>query len=296
MDLATFFQFALSGLITGCVYALVAIGFVMCANVSGIVNFAQGEFVMIGGVVTAGLVTMQVPLVLAILIALAIGTVLGLLQERLTVAPIRSAPMFLQATVALAVSVLIRSIALVTMGKDAYGMSGFSGDDVFELLGAYLPMQALWVWGATAALLAATFWLLRFTDLGRAIRAVSINPRAAELMGIRTSRMSMLVFAGTGAAGALVGVVIAPITSASWDSGLEFGVKGFTAAIIGGFRSPAWATLAALGLGALESLSAGYISSSTKDIVTYGVLLLYLMIRGGVFALGGRTENRTAGL
>jgi branched-subunit amino acid ABC-type transport system permease component len=296
MDFANFFQFALSGLITGCVYALVAIGFVLCANVSGIVNFAQGEFVMIGGVVAAGLVTMQVPLAAAIAIAVIAGTILGLLQERLTVAPIRHAPMFLQATVALAVSVLIRSVALVTMGKDAYGMAGFSGDDVFELLGAYLPMQALWVWGATAALLAVTFWLLRFTDLGRAIRAVSINPRAAELMGIRTGRMTMLVFAASGAAGAMVGVVIAPITSASWDSGLEFGVKGFTAAIIGGFRSPAWATLAALGLGALESLSAGYVSSSTKDIVTYGVLLLYLMIRGGVFAIGGRTESRAASL
>lgn len=296
MDFANFFQFALSGLITGCVYALVAIGFVLCANVSGIVNFAQGEFVMIGGVVSAGLVAMQIPLAPAIAIAVIAGTILGLLQERLTVAPIRHAPMFLQATVALAVSVLIRSVALVTMGKDAYGMAGFSGDDVFELLGAYLPMQALWVWGGTAALLAVTFWLLRFTDLGRAIRAVSINPRAAELMGIRTGRMTMLVFAASGAAGAMVGVVIAPITSASWDSGLEFGVKGFTAAIIGGFRSPAWATLAALGLGALESLSAGYISSSTKDIVTYGVLLLYLMIRGGVFAIGGRTENRAAGL
>jgi branched-chain amino acid transport system permease protein len=296
MDFANFFQFALSGLITGCVYALVAIGFVLCANVSGIVNFAQGEFVMIGGVIAAGLVTMQIPLAAAIVVAVIAGAILGLLQERLTVAPIRHAPMFLQATVALAVSVLIRSVALVTMGKDAYGMAGFSGDDVFELLGAYLPMQALWVWGATAALLAVTFWLLRYTDLGRAIRAVSINPRAAELMGIRTGRMTMLVFAASGAAGAMVGVVIAPITSASWDSGLEFGVKGFTAAIIGGFRSPTWATLAALGLGALESLSAGYVSSSTKDIVTYGVLLLYLMIRGGVFAIGGRTENRAASL
>ena len=296
MDFANFFQFALSGLITGCVYALVAIGFVLCANVSGIVNFAQGEFVMIGGVIAAGLVTMQIPLAAAIAVAVIAGTVLGLLQERLTVAPIRHAPMFLQATVALAVSVLIRSVALVTMGKDAYGMAGFSGDDVFELLGAYLPIQALWVWGATAALLSVTFWLLRFTDLGRAIRAVSINPRAAELMGIRTGRMTMLVFAASGAAGAMVGVVIAPITSASWDSGLEFGVKGFTAAIIGGFRSPAWATLAALALGALESLSAGYVSSSTKDIVTYGVLLLYLMIRGGVFVIGGRTESRAASL
>jgi branched-subunit amino acid ABC-type transport system permease component len=293
MYLATFAQFALSGLTTGCVYALVAIGFVLCANVSGIVNFAQGEYVMVGGVVAAGLVSMNVPLVAAIPAAVLLGATLGFLQERLTVAPIRRAPMFLQATVALGVAVLIRSVALVVWGKDPYGMPGFLGDDVFTLFGAYLPFQALFVWGATAVFLGATFGLLKYTELGRAIRAVAINPRAATLMGIKTGRISMLVFAASGAAGALAGVVIAPITSASWDAGLEFGVKGFTGAIIGGFRSPFWATMAALGLGMLESLSAGYVSSAAKDIVTYGALLLYLMIRGGVFVFGGRAVSAT---
>jgi branched-chain amino acid transport system permease protein len=201
--------------------------------------------------------------------------------------------MFLQATVALGVAVLIRSVALVVWGKDPYGMPGFLGDNVFTLFGAYLPFQALFVWGATAVFLGATFGLLKYTELGRAIRAVAINPRAATLMGIKTGRISMLVFAASGAAGALAGVVIAPITSASWDAGLEFGVKGFTGAIIGGFRSPFWATMAALGLGMLESLSAGYVSSAAKDIVTYGALLLYLMIRGGVFVFGGRAVSAT---
>jgi branched-subunit amino acid ABC-type transport system permease component len=288
MDFATLAQFALSGLTTGCVYALVAIGFVLCANVSGIVNFAQGEYVMVGGIVAAGLVAMQVPLYAAILVAVLLGAALGFLQERLTVAPIRRAPLFLQATVALGVAVLIRSVALVVWGKDPYGMPGFGGDEVFVLLGAYLPLQTVFVWSATAAFLGATFWLLKYTELGRAIRAVAINPRAARLMGIKTGRISMLVFVAAGAAGALGGAVIAPITSASWDAGLEFGVKGFTGAIIGGFRSPFWATIAALGLGMLESLAAGYISSEAKDIITYGLLLLYLMIRGGVFAFGGR--------
>ena len=293
MDLATFVQFALSGLTTGCVYALVAIGFVLCANVSGIVNFAQGEFVMVGGIVTAGLVSLSVPLVPAVAVAVLLGCVLGFLQERLTVAPVRRAPMFLQATVALGVAVVIQSVALLVWGKDPYGMSGFIGDDSFALLGAYLPLQALFVWGATALFLGATFYLLKYTELGRAIRAVAINQRAATLMGIKTGRMSMLVFAASGAAGALAGVVIAPITSASWDSGLEFSVKGFTAAIIGGFRSPFWATVAALGLGILESLSAGYVSSASKDIVTYGLLLLYLMARGGVFLRGRRAVAPT---
>ena len=291
MDFDTLAQFALSGLTTGCVYALVAIGFVLCANVSGIVNFAQGEYVMIGGIVTAGLASTGVPIAAAVVIAVAVGAALGFAQERLTVAPIRRAPMFLQATVALGVAVLIRSIALVVWGKDPYGMSGFIGDDAFVFLGAFLPLQALFVWGATALFLATTFWLLKYTELGRAIRAVAINPRAARLMGINIGRMSLLVFTASGGAGALAGVAITPITAVSWDAGLEFGVKGFTGAIIGGFRSPFWATVAALGIGMLESLSAGYVSSEAKDIVTYGVLLLYLMIRGGVFVLGGRAAG-----
>ncbi len=295
MDLATFAQFALSGLTTGCVYALVAIGFVLCANVSGIVNFAQGEYVMVGGIVTAGLASLAVPLPVAILVAVFLGGVFGFLQERVTVAPVRRAPMFLQATVALGVAVVIQSAALIVWGKDPYGLSGFVGDDVFVLLGAYLPLQALFVWGATAAFVGAAFYLLKFTELGRAIRAVAINPGAATMMGIKTGRMSMLVFAASGAAGALAGVVIVPITSASWDSGLEFGVKGFTGAIIGGFHSPFWATAAALGLGVLESLAAGYVSSEAKDIVTYGVLLAYLMIRGGAFLRGRRVVASTGG-
>ncbi len=167
MDLATFAQFALSGLTTGCVYALVAIGFVLCANVSGIVNFAQGEYVMVGGIVTAGLASLAVPLPVAILVAVFLGGVFGFLQERVTVAPVRRAPMFLQATVALGVAVVIQSAALIVWGKDPYGLSGFVGDDVFVLLGAYLPLQALFVWGATAAFVGAAFYLLKFTELGR---------------------------------------------------------------------------------------------------------------------------------
>ena len=288
MDFATFAQFALSGLTTGCVYTLVAIGFVLCANVSSVVNFAQGEYVMIGGLVTASLVGLGVSLPLAILAAVGLGLVLGFIQERLTIVPIRRAPAFIQITVTLGVSVIIRGVALVVWGKDPLGTPGFTGDGVFTLFGAYLPFQALWVWGATALLLIAVFWFLGFTGPGRAIRAVSINPQAARLMGINAGRMSLLVFAAAGAIGALAGSVIAPITTISWDTGLEYSVKGFTGAIIGGFRSPGRAAIAAMGIGVIESLAAGYISSESKDIVTYGALLLYLMIRGGVFAFGTR--------
>jgi branched-chain amino acid transport system permease protein len=288
MFLATLAQFTLAGVTTGCIYTLVAIGIVLCASASSIINFAQGEYVMLGGLIGASTVIAGVPVPIAVVAAMAAGMVLGIIQERLTVAPIHGAPAFMQITVTLGVAVIVRSTALVLWGKDPYGLEGFNGDGIFVVLGAFLPTQTLWVWGATVALLAGTFWFLSATSLGRAIRAVSINPMAARLMGINTGRVSLLVFAAGGAIGALAGIVIAPITTVAWDTGLEYSVKGFTGAIIGGFRSPAKAAVAAMGIGILESLAAGYISSGSKDIVTYGALLLYLMVRGGVFALGRR--------
>jgi branched-subunit amino acid ABC-type transport system permease component len=286
VDFATFSQFVLSGLTTGCVYALVALGFVLCANVSGVVNFAQGEFVMIGGLIAASLIALGVPAPLAVLAAVVIGALLGLAQERLTLKPARRSPMFIQITITLGVSVVIRSIALLIWGKDPYAMPAFTGDGVFTFLGAVLPYQSLWVWGATAALLFGTFWFLKFTAVGRAVRACAINPQAARLMGINTERMSMVVLTASGASGALAGVVIAPIALASWSAGFDYGLKGFIGAIIGGFRSPTLAVLGGLGISVVESLAAGYISSESKDAIAYGALLIYLLVRGGVFTFG----------
>jgi branched-subunit amino acid ABC-type transport system permease component len=286
MDFATLSQFVLSGLTTGCVYALVALGFVLCANVSGVVNFAQGEFVMIGGLIAASLIALGVPAPLAALAAVVVGGLLGLAQERLTLKPARRSPMFIQITITLGVSVVIRSIALLIWGKDPYAMPAFTGDGVFTFLGAVLPYQSLWVWGATAALLFGTFWFLKFTAMGHAVRACAINPQAARLMGINTERMSMVVLMASGASGALAGVVIAPIALASWSAGFDYGLKGFIGAIIGGFRSPTLAVLGGLGISVVEALAAGYISSESKDAIAYGALLIYLLVRGGVFTFG----------
>lgn len=286
MDFASLAQYVLSGATFGCVYALVALGFVLCANVSGTVNFAQGEYTMIGGVVAAALVVAEAPVWLAVLAAFALGGALGAAQERLTLAPVRHAPLFIQITITLGVAVVIRGVALIAFGKDPIGLPGFTGDDSFALLGALLPLQSLWVWGLTALLLAATFWFLKSTDLGRAVRACAINLQAARLMGVRAERLTLYVFAAGGATGALAGVFIAPIVLASYAAGLDFGLKGFVGAIIGGFRSPGWAVVGGLGIGIVESLAAGYVSSGAKDVVAYGVLIAYLLVRGGVFVAG----------
>ena len=286
--LSSFAQFILSGATSGCVYTLVAIGIVLCASATNVINLAQGEFVMLGGLVGATCAVAGVPVPLAVLAAMATGAATAAIQELLTIAPIRGAPAFLQITVTLGVAVCIRSAALLLWGKDPLGLPGFTGDNVFEVAGTYIPNQALWVWALTALTIVTTFWYLNATSAGRAIRAVSTNPLAARLMGINTGLVSLVAFTLGGAMGGLAGIVIAPITTVSWDTGLEYSVKGFTAAIIGGLKSPGWAAAIAMGIGITESLAAAYISSGSKDIVTFSVLLLYLMVQGGVFTLGRR--------
>ena len=294
MDVSLFLQLLLPGLTTGCVYALVALGYVLCANVSGVVNFAQGEFVMFGGVLAGWLVAEEVPFVAAIVLATLAGAALGAAQEFFTLAPVRHRPAFIQITTTVGVAVVIRGVTLIAFGKDPFSLPGFSGDDVFLVYGAAVPVQSYWVWGATAALLAGTYFFLRFTDTGRAVRACAINLQAARLMGVNAARLRLLVFAASGASGALAGVVITPIVLSSWDAGISYGLKGFLGAILGGFRSPTTAVLGGLGIGLIEAFGAGYISSGWKDFIVYGALLAYLLLRGGVF-LRGRAPPSGAG-
>jgi branched-chain amino acid transport system permease protein len=286
MDTTIFLQLLLPGLTTGCVYALVALGFVLCANVSGVVNFAQGEFVMLGGMAAAWLIGLEVPFALAILAATAIGGMVGAAQEFFTLAPVRRQPHFIQITTTVGFAVVLRGITLIVAGKDALSLPGFSGDGVFVLFDAIVPVQSLWVWGATLLLLLGTFTFLRYTSIGRAVRACSINLQAARLMGVNAERLRVMVFGVSGATGALAGVVITPIVLASWDAGLTYSTKGFIGAILGGFRSPSIAVLGGLFIGVLESLGAGYVASGWKDFIVYGVLLAWLLIQGGVFLRG----------
>lgn len=286
MDLQLFAQFFLPGLTAGCIYAVVALGFVLCANVSGVINFAQGEFVMIGGLMGISLSTLGAPLFIMLPGVALAGAGLGVIQERLTLAPARESPPFVQITITLGVSVIIRGVSLIIWGKDPLAMPGFSGDDIFIVFGAVLPVQTIWVWATTLVMLLAIFWFLKFTSIGRAVRARAVNLTAARLMGIEVERMTILVFAAAGATGSLGGAVIAPIALGHYDAGLDYGLKGFIGAIIGGFRNPALAALGGLLIGLVEALSVGYVSSAAKDALAYAMLLAYLLVRGGVFAFG----------
>jgi len=285
-DAAALAQFLLAGTTTGCTYALVALGIVLAANVSGVINLAQGEYVAIGGLFLATLLAFGMPLILCLCGVALLGAVVGALQEVLTIRPTRSSPHFIQVTVTLGVAVMIRGVAYMIYGKDPIGVPGFSGEDVFVLFDAILPVQSLWIWGGTTILVFLTFGILNLTSVGRAIRACSINQRAARLMGIDPEQLSVSVFAVSGALSALGGALIGPLTLASWDGGLTIGLKGLIAAIFGGFRSPTKAVVAGLAIGIGESLVVGFGSSSARDAIVYGILLVALLAMGGVLAKG----------
>jgi branched-chain amino acid transport system permease protein len=287
-ELEIFFQFLFSGLTTGCIYAICALGFVLNYNVSNVLNFAQGEYVAYGGLAAASLVIGGVPMPLAVLAAIAVGTLIGIIQERLALSPVRSAPGFIIITITLGVSAALRGLAMIIFGKDPLAMRPFTGSefDTFHLMRAVLPLQTIWVWGLTILSVGLAFWFLKYTQQGRAVRAVSTNLLAANLMGINAALISSMVYGASAGIGALGGAVIAPIVLANWFSGMDFALKGFMGAIIGNLRNPGRAVLGGLGVGVLEQFSAGYISSGTRNIVVFSALIVFLMVQGGVFARG----------
>ena len=155
----------------------------------------------------------------------------------------------------------------------------FSGDEPLSFLGAYVVPQSLWVMGTTAVLMVAFYLLLNRTLVGKALKAAAINRRAAALVGIDARTMSLISFGLAAAMGAIGGIVIAPISYASYDMGVMLGLKGFVAAAMGGFTGVWGVFLGGLGLGLAESLAAGYISSSYKDAIALVILFAVLLIR-----------------
>jgi len=288
LELEIFFQFLFSGLTTGCIYAICALGFVLNYNVSNVLNFAQGEYVAYGGLVAASLVIAGVPMPYAVLAAIAAGTLIGIVQEKLALSPVRSSPGFIIITITLGVSAALRGLAMIIFGKDPLAMRPFTGSelDTFHFLLAVLPFQTIWVWGLTILSVGLAFWFLKYTRQGRAVRAVSTNLLAANLMGINAARISSMVYGASAGMGALGGAVIAPIVLANWYSGLDFALKGFMGAIIGNLRNPGRAVLGGLGVGVLEQFTAGYISSGARNLVVFSALIVFLMVQGGVFARG----------
>ncbi len=272
-------QFLASGLTAGSIYALVALGFSIIFNASRVINFAQGEFVMIGGMSAVSLVALGMPMPVAILGAVGIAAIVGLALERLAVGRARNADVVTLIIITIGASIFLRGLAQLVWDKRIHPLPALSGDTPISFLGATIIPQSLWILGATVAVVIALSWFFRRTMLGKAMLATSYNQLAAQLVGIDVKKVLFASFGLAAALGALAGVLIAPITFASYDVGIMLGLKGFAAAILGGLGSFPGAIVGGLVLGLLESLGAGYVSSAYKDVIAFVLILIVLFFR-----------------
>lgn len=266
-------QFLLSGVTVGAVYALVALGFTIIYNASDVVNFAQGEFVMLGGMITVMAYTAGAPLPLAALVAVVATAALGVAMNKLAIEPARGAPVVSLVIITIGVSIFIRGVGQLVFGKQIHTFPAFSGDDPIRLLGATILPQSLWVIAGSIAVFVGLWLFFTRTLLGCAVLATSNNRLAAQLVGINTPFVMTLSFAMSAGIGALAGVLVTPITMTSYDVGLAFALKGFAAAMLGGMGNPKGALVGGFLLGVLEGLTAGYISSQYKDAAAFIVIL-----------------------
>ncbi|QEM68461.1 branched-chain amino acid ABC transporter permease [Geobacter sp. FeAm09] len=290
MQLEQILQYSFSGLSTGAIYALIGIGFSIIFNATGIINFAQGEFVMLGGMLTLFfLEVLQLPLWAAIPCAVAVSALAGMLFERLAIRPLRRPTPLNLVIITIAGSILIRGLAMLLWGKDTHAIPPFSGDQPISIAGATVLPQHLWILAITLLVIAVNKFFFYHTISGKAMRACSYNRRAAGLVGIDVRRMVLLSFIISSVLGSLAGIIVAPLTMTAYDVGIMLGLKGFCAAIIGGMSSGVATVVGGLILGVLESLGAGLISSGYKDAIAFVILLLILFVRPqGLF---GKAES-----
>jgi branched-chain amino acid transport system permease protein len=274
------FQFILSGLTTGSTYALIAIGFSLIHNATGIVNFAQGEFVMLGGMFMITYSTfLRLPIPLGFILAVFSVAAVGLLLERGPIRRARSKEILILVMITIGASIFIKGISMILWGKNPMTLPPFSGEAPIVFLGAAVMPQSIWIFGITVGVVAALNYFFKGTMTGKAMRAVAASRRSAMLTGIPVDRMILLSFTLSGALGAVAGIILTPITTTSYDVGVMLGLKGFSAAILGGYGSMPGAVVGGFLLGILESLTAGLISSEYKDALAFLILLTVLFFK-----------------
>ncbi|MGO4449924.1 branched-chain amino acid ABC transporter permease [Phyllobacterium sp. TAF24] len=286
-----FLQFLLSGITVGAVYALVALGFTIIYNASGVVNFAQGEFVMLGGMITVFTYAAGLPLPLAALTAILATAAIGVALNTLAIAPARGAPVVSLIIITIGASIFIHGATQLIFDKQLHRFPAFSGDTPIAIGGATILPQSLWVISGAFAIFLLLWLFFTRTLIGRAVLATANNRVAAQLVGINTNYVMTLSFAMSAAIGALAGVLVTPITLTSYNIGLAFALKGFAAAMIGGMGNPKGALVGGLLLGILEAMTAGYISSQYKDATAFIVILAVLFaMPQGLF--GSKSTDR----
>ena len=285
MPLENVVQYLLSGITTGSVYAIIAIGFNIIYNTTGIINFAQGEFLMLGGMISITLAQFM-PLPAAIAGAVLITAGIGFLIELSFIRWIKEPTVLRMIIITVGLSIIIREAALHVWDEKVRALPYFTGNEItsMEILGARFSPQILWVLATCAVIVVMLNVFYSYTLTGKSMRACASNRTAASLCGINIKNMVSLSFVLSAAIGALAGCVISPITQTQYDCGTLLAIKGFTAAILGGLGSSNGAIVAGLAIGVIEAASISVIPLAYKDAITLTLLLFVLVLKpSGLF-------------
>ena len=281
-----FLQLVISGIAQGCIYGLIALGFVLIYKATETVSFAQGDLMMLGAFAgLAGMTMLGFPFWLAVISAIGAMALLGLVTERLVIRPILGQPAF--SIVMLTIGLGYVGRGLITMipgiGTETHTLPVPYKDQSWTLGGLVVSMEQTAVIVVTAVLCAALYALFKYSKLGLAMQASSQNQLAAYYMGIPVKRLNGLVWALAAAVAAIAGLLRAPITFVHANMGF-IGLKAFPAAVVGGFGSLPGAIVGGLVIGIVESLSGFYLPEGFKDIAAYIVVLIMLMVKpNGLF-------------
>ncbi len=273
-------QFIIAGITTGSIYALIAMGFSVVHNATGIVNILQCEFITYGGMLTVTFyIFSKFPLPIAIILSIVAVSILAGLFEKFVIRNSKSKDIIILIFITIGASIFFKGIALALWGSDPFTIPSFSGDKVIKIFGASIIPQNLWVIGITILTFLILYIFFKKTLIGKAMRAVAINKKAAAIVGIQINKMVFYSFVLSGFLGSLAGIIIAPITTTSYDIGFMIGLKGFAAAILGGYGSMAGSIVGGFLLGIFESLGAGLISSDYKDVIAFVILIVVLFVK-----------------
>ncbi len=286
MSAGELLQYLLSGITTGSIYAIVGIGFNIIYNTTGIINFAQGEFLMLGGMISVSLVKL-VPLPLAIPIAVLATGLIGVALQAIFLRWLKDPEVLRMIIITIGLSILVREAALHVWDEKVRALPYFSGDETSSIavLGARISPQILWILAISLLLVAGLSLFFRYSLLGRAMRACASNPTAARLCGIKTRSVVTFSFFLAASIGALAGCAVSPVTQTQYDMGTSLAVKGFTVAVLGGLGNSTAAVAAGLLIGVLEAASIIVLPLAFKDVVALSILLAILFLRPqGLFA------------
>lgn len=283
-------QFSFSGLMIGSVYGLIAVGFCMVYNATEAINFAQGEFVMLGGMIAA--VVFKAwgwPVWFVFATGVAAALLLGLACERITFGLCRDPRVLNLIIVTIGLAIALKGAVMMIWGKFPKDLPAFSGETPLIILGAALVPQAIWIVAISVVVMVFMRFFLEKTTLGTAMRAAAADKVAAALVGISTQKASMLSFGIASGVGAVAGIILTPVTLTSYDHGTMLGLKGFCAAILGGMGNVYGGFLGGLILGLVESFAAGWGSSGYRDVVAFVCLIAILFVRpSGLLGETGR--------